>query len=286
MAVLLKGMLGSASSTAGIGMLYLPPAALAGGALGWLWGFCAAWLWRRVRGQRPVPVPGLLLALACAGFIPGYAGHTVWHGLALERAVAGVAQLDAAGLERALAQSAWREDRFFIAALVQHPAAPPALLDAVVRQSEEHPERGLDQPLGSLWDVKGANAKGLAAIRLVALHANTSPDTLARLADGPHAALVLGDVLRNARTPMAVLARHFDSTQYDIEWGLALNPVTPAAVLERLSRSANRYTRFNLTYNPATPRAILEALARDPDPTLATHAAQAIARQASAARRP
>ena len=40
------------------------------------------------------------------------------------------------------------------------------------------------------------------------------------------------------------------------------------------------YTRFNLTYNPATPVAILETLARDPDPTLATHATQALARRA------
>lgn len=279
LALVLKGILGSANSTAGIGMLYLPVAALAGGAAGWVWGLCVARLWQGARAPRPVGAAGLLLAATCALGLPGYAGFTIWRGLALERAVAAVAQLDAAGLEQALVQSPWRGDRFYLAALAQHPAAPPALLDALVRLADTAPALGLDQPLGSLWDVKGANAKGIAAIRLVALHPNTRPDTLARLADGPHAALVLGDVLRNPRTPMTVLARHFDSTRYDIEWGLALNPATPVPVLERLARSPDRYTRFNLTYNPATPRAILDALARDPDPTLATHAAQAIARQ-------
>ena len=51
--------------------------------------------------------------------------------------------------------------------------------------------------------------------------------------------------------------------------------------MERLPESKYLYTRFNLTYNAATPRVILEKLARESDPTLATHAEQAIERQVS-----
>ncbi len=77
---------------------------------------------------------------------------------------------------------------------------------------------------------------------------------------------------------MRVLEPHFNSTEYLIEWGLALNPNLPVAVMQRLAASPNLYTRFNLTYNPATPRVILEALAKDPDATLANHARQAMER--------
>ena len=90
--------------------------------------------------------------------------------------------------------------------------------------------------------------------------------------------MLLGDILGNPKTPMRVLEPHFNSTEYLIEWGLALNPNLPVAVMQRLARSPNIYTRFNLTYNAATPRVILEALAKDPDATLANHARQAIER--------
>jgi hypothetical protein len=76
-----------------------------------------------------------------------------------------------------------------------------------------------------------------------------------------------------------VLERHYESTQYLLEWGLALNPNTPPRVMERLARSGNRYTRINLTRNPATPSAILEGLARDPDELLARSARQALERR-------
>jgi hypothetical protein len=76
-----------------------------------------------------------------------------------------------------------------------------------------------------------------------------------------------------------VLERWFDSTDYLVEWGLALNPKTPQKVLERLSGSQNLYTRLNLAYNEATPREILERLAADADESVSRNAKQAIARR-------
>ena len=126
------------------------------------------------------------------------------------------------------------------------------------------PDPELYEPLGSLWDVKGENRKGLAVMRLIAYNPDVGAATLQRLAEGPHGDKVLHDVLRNPKTPFKLLQRHFDSTDYLVEWALALNPVTPPAVLERLSRSNNRHTRLNLTYNEATPVPILEKLRRIP----------------------
>jgi hypothetical protein len=133
--------------------------------------------------------------------------------------------------------------------------------------------------MGSIWNVMGANRKGLALMRLITYNPNVSPATLERLATGPHTDKVLHDVLRNPATPMKVLEPHFESTDYLVEWGLALNPNTPTTVMERLSRSKNLYTRMNLSYNQATPPEILRRLAQDPDETLARNARQALERR-------
>lgn len=78
---------------------------------------------------------------------------------------------------------------------------------------------------------------------------------------------------------MTVLRRWFDSTDYLLEWGLALNPNTPPVVMERLARSENLYARMNLAYNAATPVAILERFAKDPDDRLARNARLALERR-------
>lgn len=223
----------------------------------------------------------LALAWLVSLGVPAYAGWQVWHGLSLERAVADTTRMDAAALDAAMRESPWRTNRFFIGAIVQNKFASAALLDYLASLPQKLPDTDLFEPLGSLWDVKLDNRKGFSAMRLVVRNPNVGAMTLARLADGPRSDAAISDILANPKTPLTVLQRYFDSTDVLIEWGLALNPNLPVAVMERLSESKYLYTRFNLTYNAATPRVILEKLARDSDPTLATHAEQAIERQVS-----
>jgi len=199
----------------------------------------------------------------------------IGRGLRLEAAVREVPAMDVAQLGRAYEDSPFRRDRYFLGALAQHPAAGANLLAriAALRDSD------LYEPMGSLWDVMGANRKGLAVMRLVARHPNTDAATLAQLAAQPEAQRVVHELAANPKTPMALLERWFDSTDYLVEWGLALNPMTPQRVMERLAASPNLYTRMNLTYNKATPREILERLARDPDASLARSASYEIERR-------
>lgn len=81
---------------------------------------------------------------------------------------------------------------------------------------------------------------------------------------------------------MPVLERWFNSTDYLVEWGLALNPNTPQRVMARLAASQNLYARMNLTFNQATPREILERLAQDTDENVARNARHAIERRRGA----
>jgi hypothetical protein len=178
-----------------------------------------------------------------AAALPAAIGYEVWRGLTLERAVGEALAMDAAQLERI------------------------ASLD----------NAELFEPMGSLWDLKGENRKGLAVMRLVARH-HAAAATLARLEAHPRAERLLTELLANPNMPAAVLAKHASDTLYLAEWGLALNPNTPPEVMERLSRSENLYTRMNLTYNKATPRELLLRLAQDPDPLLAHNARLALER--------
>lgn len=274
-ALAVKGIFESGSSTAAIGLVFVPFLAIAGMVFAGIWGLalgCVASSLRRVQHY----APGLLLAAwIFALAVPAAAGWEVWRGLALQEAVRAVPDMTSGELDDAFARSRWNRDRFFLGALALNPAASPALLDNIAML----PEAELYEPMGSLWRVMGKNTKGIAVMRLVADHPHTRTDTLTRFADGPHADRLRHELAKNPNTPEDVLKRWFDSTDYLVQWGLALNPRTPPAVMEKLAQGPDRYARLNLTYNPATPKAVLERLAQDSDEVLARNARLALERK-------
>ena len=275
-----KGIFASASSTAAIGFIFVPLIAAAAAVPAAVWGLALGCVWLHLRGARRYFPALLAMAWLIALAVPAAIGREVWRGLELQAAVREVQPMDAAQLDAAFERSRWNRDRFFLGAIAGNPAAGAGLLERIAQL----PDPALYERMGSLWDVMGENRKGLAVMRLVASHPNVEPATLERLAAAPDADHVLHDVLRNPKTPISVLQRHFHSASYLVEWGLALNPNTPPPVMERLSRSVNLYTRMNLTYNEATPPEILERLAKDPDDLLARNAARALQRRATARR--
>ena len=271
-----KAIFASATSTAAIAMLFVPFIAAAAMVGAGIWGLALGCVWQALRGTQRYFRAVLLSAwvLALAG--PAAIGWALWNGFALERAVAGARAMNAAELDLAFTHSPWRDNRYFLGAIAQNKAADETLLERIAQLAD--PE--LYQPMGTIWDVMGENAKGLAVMRLLCYHPNIGAATLERLATGPQSDTVLPDVLRNPKTPLRVLERYADSTDYLLEWGLSVNPNTPPAVLERLSKSANLTSRLNLTLNPATPQATLMRLANDPDEAVARNARAALTRRA------
>ena len=271
-ALSVKGIFSSGSSTAALGFITLPLVAALGAIPVAAWGAALGHVVLRWRGKVQSPPMVLVAALAVAASLPVAVGVEIARGLRLESAVREVQGMDVAQLGRAFEDSPFRQDRYFLGAIAQNPAAQGDVLGRIAALRD--PE--LYEPMGSLWDVMGDNRKGLAVIRLVARHPNTDAATLARLAAEPNAQVAVHELAANPRTPMPVLERWFNSTDYLIEWGLALNPNTPQRVLARLASSGNLYTRMNLTYNKATPREILDRLAQDADESVARNAKLAI----------
>lgn len=274
-ALSIKSIHSSGSSTAAIGYVYLPFVAALGAIPVGIWGAALGHVVLSLRGAVQGPRLIFAAAVVAAAALPLAAAYEVWRGLSLQNAVREAHAMDVAQLEHAFEHSEWNRDKFFLGAIAQNKAARAGLLARIAGLEDP----ALYEPMGSLWDVMGENRKGLALMRLVARHPNTEGETLAKLAARPRNDYVLHEVLANPRTPLASLEPHFDSTEYLVEWGLALNPRTPQRVLERLARSPNLYTRMNLTYNPATPREFLERLAQDPDPSLARNARLALERR-------
>lgn len=270
-----RGIFASGSATAAFGFVYLPlVAALAALPIA-IWGAALGHAVLRLRGRVHSPRAVFLAALAVAAALPALVVYEVQRGLRLEAAVREVRAMDVLQLDRALDDSPFGRDRYYLAALAQHPQARAGLLARIAALQEP----GLYEPLGGLWDVMGENREGLAVMRLVARHPNTDGETLARLAAAPEAARVLQEVLANPRTPPAVLERHYDSSDAPAEQGLALNPKTPQRVMERLAASPHSSARRNLAHNRATPRELLDRLARDADESVARSAQEAIGRR-------
>ena len=270
-----KGIQSSGSSTAAIGYLYLPLVAIFAAIPIALWGAALGHAVLRLRGKVQGPRMMLVAALAVAASLPALVAYQVHYGLGLEAAVREVPGMDVMALDRAYEQSRFRRDRYLLAAIAQNPLVRPGLLARIAADKDP----GLYEPLGSLWDVMGENRKGLAVMRLVARHPNTRDETLAKLADGPHAHQVIYELAANPHTPASALERWYESNDAMVEWGLALNPRTPQRVMARLAVSQNIYTRLNLTYNPATPRELLDRLAADADASIAGSAKQEIERR-------
>lgn len=274
-ALSVKGILASASSTAALGFVFVPFVAIAAALPAGIWGLALGVVVAEIRGKRRSVRAVLIMAWVVSLAVPAVLAWQLRQGLALEREVHALAPLDGPALDARFAASPWNRDKFFLGALAQHNAASASLLERIAALDDPD----LYEPMGSLWDVMGENRKGLAVMRLVAAHANASAATLERLATGAQRDKVLHDVLRNPNTPLRLMAPHYESTDYLVEWALALNPNTPQAVLQRLSRSANLHTRINLTYNRSTPVGILERLAKDPDASLARNAGHALERR-------
>lgn len=170
-------ILSHASAGAGLGFVLVPLVAAAAAVPVAIWGAALGHVVEHLRGRAREPKVVLWAALFAAAALPVTVGYEIRQGRALERAVAEVGQMSAAQAEAAFHASPWRENKYFLGALAQHPAASPALLEAIAGLEDP----ALAQPMGSLWDVLGENRKGEPVLALAARHPN-APESVKRRA--------------------------------------------------------------------------------------------------------
>jgi hypothetical protein len=239
----------STSSTAAIGYIFLPFFALAlfglpFGVAGACFGYLRA---KRTAGElllKPAPVfAGVILAAVALGGV-----YSVREGHFLSEQVHRVSQMNPSELQDMMSSPSLGKNKYILGAIAQNPHATPDILHEIATISD--PE--LHERMGSMFDLLGANRKGLAVMRLVARHPNVRPDTLELLAKSTDD-YVLSDVARNEKLSERTLRELSKKGGYLIEWGISANPKAPIEILARLAQSSDRVTRDNVARNPHAP---------------------------------
>lgn len=247
------------SSTAGIGIIFVPwifaMAAVAGGAWGW-----GLWELTRTatvftRGPRAVAL-WLLAVLSLGG--SAYVGVTLGRNVLTFRALQdpGVA---ASALEARYRTAMAAKNYLQLSAIAANRNTPPAILLEMAKSDDP----GMHEKRSGFATMFDRDA--LAVVRKVLRNPNMPPEAIPLLAASTNA-YVLGDVAAHRQTPEPILrdiARRNDG--YLVHWGLAGNPRTPREILERLAKDDDRVTAQNLAANPSTPLPILTNLAVSPE---------------------
>lgn len=246
----------SSSSTAAIGYLFLPlasafsclPWLIVGGSLGY-------GLKARVTRRKKHMIFAFVGSVLSLGYV-WYATYGYMSNSRLVETVKFIEQMSAAELEKFVASSDLRDNKFALGAVCLNQQASAETLATIAAQSD--PEL-----YGKMWstpEIMGGNRRGYAVMRLVAFHENVTEEILMELAEKSEPYL-LGDIAGNSKTPQATLEKIYKDTDnnstyaYLIEWGLSQNPNAPLHILISLANSRNQYTLRNLQNNPAIPAA-------------------------------
>jgi hypothetical protein len=248
----------STSSTAAIGLIFVPMISLLWSlpffAFGYSAGYVCKWMFSDERKFN------FYVAVACVTAIGLFSAGARFaiEGLYLTDLVSEIQKMNGQELTNTINRPLLGKNKFVLGAIAQNKNATSELLRTIgaIDNSE------LYEKMGSLFDVLGENRRGLAVMRLVARNPNVLPETLEHLAVCTND-YVLGDVAGNDKTSQATLIKLSQRKSYLIDWGLARNPATPADILSSLSFSGEKYTREPVARNPGTPLKDLERLAVD-----------------------
>lgn len=250
----------STSSTTAIGYIFLPLIVLVLGAPWFLVGATFGCGYQAlIRRQLKETLIFLLGVMFSISYITYQVVQNREEGN-LIRLVAVIEKMDAATIDSFLTTSEYRTNRFALGAVAQNTVTSSWALARIAAL----PQPALHKAMGAAPEIMGENRKGLAVMRLVALHPNVTPGTLSTLSQSP-VDYVMGTVAGNPLTPVADLERMFSeqkgtSSFYLIEWGLASNSRTPLSIIVQLAQSNNEYTLRKLKRNSSTPESIKAAI--------------------------
>jgi hypothetical protein len=256
--LLLYTIFHSTSSTAAIGILFVPFGMLFGGAVGAILGFAVfqgMHLRESLRGGLRASVVALLsLALLVISVV--YLAQQASRVQSFNRyRDADNAELLAAGAAANLKV----KDYFVLSAIAANVKTPPVVLLNIART----PDPELHSKRHEWIDMFDRDT--LAVMRKVLRNPHSPVEVLPILSESPDE-YVFADVCADKRTSQAILReRCAPRNQYLVQWSLAGNPNTPVDLLEALPWAKDHNVAYGLAYNSSTPLPILRELARHED---------------------
>jgi hypothetical protein len=247
------------SSTAAIGVIFVPWIFAVAAVVSAVWGLCLYQLARTTTVLRQGP-RAVVLWLAAVTFL----GGSAYYGATLASNVLTFRALQDPGAPARVLETRYREalaarNYLQLSAIAANPHTPPAIL-LEMATSEDPGMHEKREGLATMFD-----RDALAVVRKVLRNPGMPPEAIPYLAKSKNA-YVLGDVAAHRKTPETILrdiAARDDG--YLVHWGLAGNPTTPREILERLAGDGDRVTTQNLAGNPSTPLPVLTRLAGSPE---------------------
>lgn len=257
-AVFIVSIFRSTSSTAAIGIIFIPLYAAPFAVLFFIFGYCLPDLVNWLKGKT-TKLSILIKLRAVVAVILLISGISyLIYGILLTITVNHVQTLNESGISMFLERSMFRNNKYALGALTQNPNALTPVLDQVALI----PNQELHHRMWSVWPVMGKNGKGLAVMRLIAMHKNVSEATLVNLSKSPDN-YVLSAVAANPKTPVSIIRKLSDKGDYLAQWGLAVNPSAPVDILNKLAGTGDQYARSSVARNNSTPVETLVSLAKD-----------------------
>lgn len=258
-AVFFASIFRSTSSTAAIGIIFIPVYAAPFAVLFFIFGYCLPDLVNWLKGKiTELSVLVKLRAVVAVILLISGISYLIY-GILLTITVNQVQTLDESGINKFLERSMFRNNKYALGALAQNPNALTPVLDRVALI----PNPELHHRMWSVWPVMEENGKGLAVMRLIAMHKNVSEATLVNLSKSPDD-YVLSAVAANPKTPVSIIRELFAKGDYLAQWGLAVNPNAPADILKKLGETGDQFARSSVARNSGTPVETLVRLAKDP----------------------
>jgi hypothetical protein len=248
----------STSSTAAIGILFVPFSMVFGGALGAVAGFAAFHAVHLREGMRQ-GMQATALAVASIALLVLGAGYALRQVYRIQTFYRYQRADNPEALAVAAEQSLRAGDYFLLSTIAANPKTPAGTLLRIARA----PDTGLHHKRTE-W-ISMFDRDQMAVMRKVVRNPNTPVEALVILAASPDD-YVLSDVCGNKRTPVNILRERCAKDSYLVHWSLAANFSAPADLLEALPRARDKYVAHGLAYNPNTPLPVLRELAKHEDP--------------------
>ena len=252
-AALLAAILRSTSSTAGIGILFIPFQAALLSLPFFIFGYCLPDLVKWIKGKSAeLSISSKFYASIAVGTATFGITYIIY-GIIFTLAVNDVRTINGAGIDQFLESSMFRSNKFVLGALAQNQNVSAEVLDKIARL--QLPE--LHDKMGTVWPVMDGNGKGLAVMRLVVRSSNVSERTIEYLASTSQNNYVLSDIAANPKTSIETLRILETKKNYLIDWGLSQNPKSPpdvfSKILDREKYFTQRTTLDLLLQNPSIP---------------------------------
>lgn len=260
----------STSSTAAIGYIFVPFAALFTAAKMWFYALAISYALYVVRHKHSKINLFFITCVAILLYGSWTAGNCVVEifqtKMIIHRAETSINPKEIDVIYHNSQKFPMDRQKYILEAIALNPSTSQETLNNISQLKDQL----LHERIDSLFYYQPRNRKGFAVMRLVAMHPHANKQTLEILSQSA-SLFVVEEVAKNQNTPDDLIKALWEKYGEKIAYGISQNPKTPPEILVALynmkfdpkqafSKMQEEWIKANIAKNPNTPTEILEQL--------------------------